>query len=170
MNIRHIALALAACGTLTLGACNDEKFLTETPIDFVGPGNFYNNAADALAAVNGAYAGLENTSGTNYYGGLFVMLVEYPTEMQTPYLSAGNERSLVDNYTFTPSHNYIYQSWLGAYSIINRANGVIARVPAISMDATLRNRIVVLIEWAVAFLTFQRGARLITEQRSEEKV
>jgi hypothetical protein len=142
MNIRHIALALAACGTLTLGACNDEKFLTETPIDFVGPGNFYNNAADALAAVNGAYAGLENTSGTNYYGGLFVMLVEYPTEMQTPYLSAGNERSLVDNYTFTPSHNYIYQSWLGAYSIINRANGVIARVPAISMDATLRNRIV----------------------------
>ena len=33
-----------------------------------------------------------------------------------------------------------------------------------------RNRIVVLFEWAVAFLTFQRGARLITEQRSEEKV
>jgi hypothetical protein len=28
----------------------------------------------------------------------------------------------------------------------------------------------VLIEWAIAFLTFQRGARLITEQRSEEKV
>jgi len=28
----------------------------------------------------------------------------------------------------------------------------------------------VLIEWAVAFLTFQRGARLITEQRTEEKV
>ena len=33
-----------------------------------------------------------------------------------------------------------------------------------------RNRVVVLIEWAVAFLTFQRGARLITEQRTEEKV
>ncbi|MEP6733753.1 MAG: RagB/SusD family nutrient uptake outer membrane protein [bacterium] len=136
------ALALAAMAALTLGACNESKFLTETPIDFVGPGNFYNNTADALAAVNGAYAGLENTSGTNYYGGLFVMLVEFPTEMQTPYLSAGNERSLVDNYTFTPSHNYIYQSWLGAYSIINRANGVIARVPGISMDATLRDRIV----------------------------
>jgi NADH dehydrogenase len=33
-----------------------------------------------------------------------------------------------------------------------------------------RNRVVVLFEWAVAFLTFQRGARLITEQRSEEKI
>ena len=142
MKNRIRALALTAAAALVLGACNDNKFLTETPIDFVGPGNFYNNATDAVAAVNGAYAGLENTSGSNYYGGLFVMLVEFPTEMQTPYLSAGNERSLVDNYTFTPSHNYIYQSWLGAYAIINRANGVIARVPAIDMDATLRSRIV----------------------------
>ena len=108
MKTRILALAFAATAALTLGACNDNKFLTETPIDFVGPGNFYNNATDALAAVNGAYAGLENTTGSNYYGGLFVMLVEFPTEMQTPYLSAGNERSQVDNYTFTPSHNYIY--------------------------------------------------------------
>jgi NADH dehydrogenase len=30
-----------------------------------------------------------------------------------------------------------------------------------------RNRIVVLFEWAVAFLTFQRGARLITQERSD---
>ncbi|HLG56049.1 MAG TPA: NAD(P)/FAD-dependent oxidoreductase [Vicinamibacterales bacterium] len=30
-----------------------------------------------------------------------------------------------------------------------------------------RNRVVVLFEWAVAYLTFQRGARLITEDRSE---
>lgn len=140
--MKNRLLALSAATALLLAACNDEAFLTETPIDFVGPGNFYHNATDALAAVNGAYAGFENTSGSNYYGGLFVMLVEFPTEMQTPYLSATNERSLVDNYTFTPSHNYIYQSWLGAYSIINRANGVIARVPAINMDVTLRDRLV----------------------------
>ena len=142
MKSRLSALALAAASVLALSACNDKAFLTETPIDFVGPGNFYSNATDALAAVNGAYAGLENTSGTNYYGGLFVMLVEFTTEMQTPYLSAGNERSLVDNYTFTPSHNYIYQSWLGAYNVINRANAVIDRVPAIDMNTTLRDRIV----------------------------
>ena len=77
-------LAFAAAAALSLVACNDNKFLTETPIDFVGPGNFYQNANDALAAVNGVYAGFENSTGTNYYGGLFVMLVEFPTEMQTP--------------------------------------------------------------------------------------
>jgi hypothetical protein len=142
MHKRLRTLALAATAALTLAACNDDAFLTEVPIDFVGPGNFYNTRADALAAVNGVYSTLENTSGTNYYGGLFVMLVEYPTEMQTPYLSAGNERSLVDNYNYTPGHNYIYQSWVGAYAAINRANAVIAHVPGIQMDTVLRNRIV----------------------------
>jgi hypothetical protein len=137
------ALVGALAATMVVaGACNDNQFLTETPIDFVGPPNFYKTAGDAIAAVNGVYATLENTSGTNYYGGLFVMLVEYPTEMQTPYLSAGNERSLVDNYTFTPSHNYILQTWNYAYATINRANAVIGHVPGINMDTTLRNRVV----------------------------
>jgi NADH:quinone reductase (non-electrogenic) len=39
----------------------------------------------------------------------------------------------------------------------------------LTMLIGFRNRVVVLFEWAIAFLTFQRGARLITEQRSEEK-
>src|SRR5215213_3853293 len=99
------ALVAAAAG------CNDEAFLTEQPFDFVSPTNFYRTQADAVAAVNAVYGTFVNTSGTNYYGGSFVMLVEYPTEMQTPYLSAGNERSQVDNYTFTPAHNYIRQAW-----------------------------------------------------------
>lgn len=142
MHTRIRALGFAGLTLLVLSACNDNKFLTEQPFDFVGPTNFYKTSGDALAAVNGTYAALENTSGTNYYGGLFVMLVEYPTEMMTPYLSAGNERSQVDNYTFTPSHNYIYQSWGNAYAAINRANGVIARVPGVPMDTVLRNRIV----------------------------
>src|SRR5215213_1365438 len=144
MRIRHTAaaLAIAAALSLTTTACNDEAFLTEQPIDFVGPANFYRNSDDALAAVNGVYAGFVNTSSSNYYGGLFVMLVEFPTEMMTPYLSAGNERSQVDNYAFTPSHNYIYHAWQHAYAAVNRANSVIDRVPAVAMDTVLRKRIV----------------------------
>ena len=33
-----------------------------------------------------------------------------------------------------------------------------------------RNRVVVLFEWAIAFLTFQRGARLITQERSDRSM
>ena len=142
MHQRNRDIALAFGILLAAGACGDKAFLTEAPFDFVGPTNFYKTKEDALAAINGVYASLENTSGGNYYGGLFVMLVEFPTEMQTPYLSAANERSLIDNYTFTPSHNYIYQSWVNAYAAINRANAVIARVPGMQIDTTLRSRIV----------------------------
>ena len=72
---RWIQAAIAVAALLASAGCNDDKFLTEEPIDFVGPTNFYRTQADALAAINGVYAAFENTSGTNYYGGFFVMLV-----------------------------------------------------------------------------------------------
>ena len=123
-------------------ACNDNEFLTEVPYDFVGPENFYKTSTDALAAIAGVYSSALHTSGDNYYGRNFVMFSEFMTEMQTVYLSAANERSLVDNYTFTASHAYIYSTWQSAYQAINRANSVVDRVPAIPMDTVLRARIV----------------------------
>lgn len=135
-------LALVALSSAALPACDDEKFLTEVPYDFVGATNFYQNAGDALAAISGVHGSFINTTGDNYYGRNFVMLTEFPAEAVTVYLSATNERSLVDNYTFTPSHSYIYSTWQSAYAAINRANSVIDRVPGITMDATLRSRIV----------------------------
>jgi len=138
-------ITLCAGAVLTLFgtvACNDDAYLTEVPYDFVGPENFYATAGDALAAIAGVYSTSLHTTGDGYYGRNFIMLSEFMTEMQTVYLSATNERSLVDNYTFTASHAYILSTWQGAYQGINRANSVIDRVPAIDMDATLRGRIV----------------------------
>jgi len=136
------AITLAAAATIAIVGCNDKKFLTEVPFDFVGPANFYNTSADAIAAINGVYASFINTTGDNYYGRNFIMLTEFPAEAVTVYLSATNERSLVDNYTFTPSHSYILSTWQSAFAAVNRANSVIGRVPAIPMDTTLRKRIV----------------------------
>jgi hypothetical protein len=137
-----ITLACAVAALFGAAACNDEAFLTEVPYDFVGPENFYRTADDAQAAIAGVYATSVASSGDNYYGRNFVMLSEFLTEMQTPYLSATNERSLVDNYTFTPAHSYLYSTWQSAYQAINRANSVIDRVPAVAMDTTVRGRIV----------------------------
>jgi len=136
-------LALTAAAALVAG-CNDGAFLTEKPYDFVGPSNFYKTSGDALAAVNGVYASLENAApggANNYYGRNFTMLGEFPGEALTVYLSATNERSQVDNYTFPTSHSYIYSTWQSAYGAINRANAVLDNVPAIAMDETLKARI-----------------------------
>jgi starch-binding outer membrane protein, SusD/RagB family len=122
-------------------ACNDKSFLTEQPFDFIGPTNFYRNAGDAIAAINGVYADFINSTGDNYYGRNFVMLVEFPTEMYTTRLSATNERSQPDNYSIPVSHSYVQSVWQSAYDAINRANSVLDNVPKIDMDTALRSRI-----------------------------
>jgi hypothetical protein len=138
---------LVVAGALALGACSDE-FLTEQPIDFVGPANFYNNAGDAIAATNAAYASFISLpsplSNDGYYGRNFFMIVEYPTEVVTNRLSAGNERSVFDNFNpiMNPDHPYLRTVWQSAYAGINRANAVIDRVPAVPMDTVVRRRLV----------------------------
>ena len=133
---------------LALGAaCNDE-FLTEVPSDFVAPENFYRNEGDALAAVNAAYASFINLSSplgsSDYVGRNFWMVAEYPTEVVTSRLSAENERSLFGGFhtDMSSSHPYLEGIWQAAYSGINRANSVIARVPAVPMDEERRDQIV----------------------------
>jgi starch-binding outer membrane protein, SusD/RagB family len=134
---------VAALGALTVVlACNDKQFLTEQPFDFIGPTNFYRNAGDALAAINGVYADFINSTGDNYYGRNFVMLVEHPTEMWTSRLSATNERSMPDVYSLFPGHAYVTSVWQSAYDAINRCNSVLDHVPSIDMDTALRSRIV----------------------------
>ena len=134
---------LAALGALAVVlACNDKQFLTEKPFDFISPNQFYRNASDALAAINGVYADFINSTGDNYYGRDFVMLVEFPTEMYTTRLSATNERSQPDNYSIPVTHSYVQGVWASAYDAINRANSVLDNVPKIDMDTTLRARIV----------------------------
>src|SRR3954468_21833079 len=130
--VTTLALALAAVATIT--ACNDDAFLTEVPTDFVAPANFYRNAGDAVAAVNAVYAAFIAGTGDNYYGRNLPMVVDFPTEMVTTRLSATNERTAFDNYSWTPDHAYLLGIWSGAYQAINRANAVIDRVPGIDMD------------------------------------
>jgi hypothetical protein len=134
---------VAALGAFTVVlACNDKQFLTEQPFDFIGPTNFYRNGGDALAAINGVYADFINSSGDNYYGRNFVMLVEHPTEMWTSRLSATNERSMSDVYSLFPGHAYVTSVWQSANDAINRANSVLDHVPTIDMDTALRSRII----------------------------
>jgi hypothetical protein len=140
---RTVALAVV----LTLPACGKD-FLTEVPSDFVSPEIFYKNADDATAAVNSVYASFINLqsplSTSQYVGRNFWMVAEYPTEVVTTRLSAANERTLIDDYhsQFNSAHAYLQGIWEAAYAGINRANAVIARVPAVPMDATRRTQLV----------------------------
>jgi hypothetical protein len=147
MKSRRHVLAAAALFTGALTGCKD-NFLTETPASFVSPNNFFASQGDALSALTAAYATFMDlpspNSNSDYLGRNLTMLVEYPTEVTTSRLSAGNERSLIGNFNtqFNSSHPYILTVWQAAYSGINRANTVIDRVPSIAMDTVRRSQIV----------------------------
>jgi hypothetical protein len=140
------ATALAAVVVAMPGCQKD--FLTEVPVDFVAPETFYKNGNDAIAAVNAVYASFINLqsplSTAQYMGRNLWMVLEYPTEVTTSRLSAGNERSLVENYNiqFNSSHAYLEGIYQAAYSGINRANSVIARAPEVPMDETRKTQII----------------------------
>ena len=142
MRRRYAFLTLVGTLCAGLAGCNDDEFLTETPRDFVGPGNFYRNAGDAVAAVNAVYATFINSTGDGYYGRNFWMLVEYPTEAVTSgRLGGTNVRSLPDNYALRADHEYLESTWISAYQAINRANAVLDNVPGIPMNDSLKTRI-----------------------------
>jgi starch-binding outer membrane protein, SusD/RagB family len=141
---RKVAAALTVL-VLSLSACNDDAFLSEVPEDFIGPENFYRNAEDAIAAVNGVYASFITPHGygsDDYYGRNFYMLVDYPGEAITSRYGATHDRGSLDAFNYTVEHPYLATVWGGAYSAIGSANSAIANIPGIeNMDAALRDRL-----------------------------
>jgi hypothetical protein len=143
---RSVAAALGVLLLATTAACTDDAFLSEVPEDFIGPENFFRNADDALAAINGVYASFNTPNGygvDDYYGRNLYMLVDYPGEQLTSRFGTTHERGSLDNFNYTVEHAYLPAVWGSAYSAIASANAVIANVPGIeSMDAALRDRVV----------------------------
>lgn len=143
---RNVAAALAALLLAGTAACTDDGFLSEVPEDFIGPENFFRNAEDAIAAVNGVYASFNTPHGygvDDYYGRNFVMLVDYPGEALTSRYGATHDRGSLDAFNYTTEHLYLPTVWGGAYSAIASANAVIHNVPLIeSMAPALRDRVV----------------------------
>ena len=96
---------------------------------------FYQNEADAIAAINAAYDPFATNA---YYGQQFFAQVEMKAEYclgrgshQPPGVYQLDQRNI----------GRIAGIWRSAYSSINRANAVLARVGDIEMDGSLRNRI-----------------------------
>jgi starch-binding outer membrane protein, SusD/RagB family len=143
---RNVAAALAALLLMGAAACTDDGFLSEVPEDFIGPENFFRNADDAVAAVNGVYASFNTPNGygvDDYYGRNFYMLVDYPGESLTSRYGAAHDRGSLDAFNYTVEHPYLPTVWGAAYSAIASANAVIANVPGIAgMEAGLRDRVV----------------------------
>lgn len=133
--------------TAALTSC--KKFLEEDPKNLVTVQNFYKTEADAIAAVNSIYAYLNsvdnfaaggNTAGV-YHSTFWLAVGLASDEMLNNQLGAANFDQLA-SFSYTSMNPSMEEIWGMHYKTITLANIAIARIPGISMNASLRDRLV----------------------------
>ena len=126
-------LVLAAA-TVSIAAC--DSFIDPDPTDILAPENFYKTSSDAIAATNGIY---EQAKWGHYISYWYMSDVASDDILASP--NFGSDGHRFSNWTFDATEGNLWGVWGDMYQVINRSNAVLDNVPAISMDTTLRRRL-----------------------------
>ncbi|MFH1118309.1 MAG: RagB/SusD family nutrient uptake outer membrane protein [Bacteroidota bacterium] len=123
---------------VSFSSCTD--FLTEDLKGKFSSDTFYQNEQQAMQAVNAVYDAVAFNSPNN---GIWV----FGDVASDDAVKGGNpgdqaEITYIDEFDVDANNGVINNYWGFAYEAIARANNVIANVPAVSMDETIRNRII----------------------------
>src|SRR6266705_3707240 len=124
--------ALAALAFAT--SC--DSFLDPSPSDVITPENFYKTSSDAIAATNAVY---ESTKWSYWLGFWYISDIATDDIIAGPRFGADGHR--MSDYIFDSGDWPMGDMWGSAYWNINRANTVLDRVAAITMDPALRDRL-----------------------------
>ena len=129
-------LALGACLAAIVATISCNTFLDPKPKDILAPENFYKSSNDAVAAVNGVY----ESNKWNHWLGYW-----YMTDVASDDINAsanfGSDGHRMAEYSFDATEGTVDGPWGGGYGLINRANAALDRVPGITMDETLKARL-----------------------------
>lgn len=132
-------LSLLAAAIFGVAAC--DEFLVEVPKDAVSPDQFYQTEADARAAVNGAYAALQDLG---YYSRYWYTSSTHASDGSYSRISPGGDRGEIVNLLdagMLISDRYNISIWRAIWQAVNRANAVLTHVPGVEMDEGLKARI-----------------------------
>ncbi|MCY7331050.1 MAG: RagB/SusD family nutrient uptake outer membrane protein [Saprospiraceae bacterium] len=123
---------------LAVASCQD--ILDKEPLGILDAGSFFQTSNDAVQALNAAYEPLMfNNNNKNFYWGFG----ELPSD-EAVVGGDGSRPGLteLDFFTYTPRTEELNDFWKLNYQGITQCNTVIEKVPAITMDETLKSRII----------------------------
>ncbi|SNR58760.1 MULTISPECIES: RagB/SusD family nutrient uptake outer membrane protein [Hymenobacter] len=132
------------CGAwlLTLGLLSScgEEFLAESPTDQVTDANFYKTATDAIQATNAVYG--ELITAGQYNAALWGVGDIFSDLSNTGGGGGGDgiEYQQLDNFNIPTTNPVVNRLWGSCYVGIGRANIVLQKVPAMSIDPALQKR------------------------------
>lgn len=136
---RRAGMALARLGGVALlmfGAVSCDSFIEPDPEDVLAPENFYRTSSDAIAAVNSVY---EQNKWTHWLAYWYMTDVASDDIIASPNFGSDGHRMAA--YTTDATEWVFGDVWGNSYRTINRANAVLDRVPAITMDDALKARL-----------------------------
>jgi len=134
----YILLAIVLSG---LSACTT---LEEAPESFISPDQFYKTSGDAISAVNAIYYPLvDNKVGAQpMYNRLFDTGLDFMTDdLDAGPGSPNAEVRALAKLLHASTNLRIQQIWTEHYEGINKANIALERIPEITMDDKLKNRL-----------------------------
>jgi hypothetical protein len=165
MKIRYISFLFAAA--CTIEGCSPD--LDVAPRDQVTTTTFYKTEADAISALNAAYAPLQDMYGAQFSAETILTPTTVAADDGIPFLQGNANRVALWSYNFIPANSWTAGIWGVSYQAIQRANVVLQRVPAIAMDESLKNRILAEARFLRAFhyfnlVRFYGGVPLVTTE------
>ena len=132
--VRRVAAGVCLTAAAVLASCSD--FLDPKPNDVLAPENFYKSGTDAVAGVNGLY---EQNRWAHWISYWYMSDIASDDIVASP--NFGSDGHRMAEYTFDATEGTLAGPWTDFYRTINRANTVLDRVPAITMDETLKARV-----------------------------
>ena len=135
IGIKSIAFSLVALFFIA-SSCKKQLELEPHKIYYE---NFYQTSEDAVSAINAVYDVLTQV---NMYNGSLWMIQDIGSDdcNARPTLNDPNLREF-QTYGIGANNNYVAGMWQESYLGISRANIVLEKVPPISMDSALKQRI-----------------------------
>lgn len=130
---------ITAIAAAMLIACNDD-YLQFSPEGQLPTEQFWQDADDALAATNAMYSNLRSWPVASF--GSFIITIASDDAEKGSSPGDASFFNDINNFTYTSSAFIINDYWTGQWNGVNFANQVITNVPAIDMDATLKNRLI----------------------------
>lgn len=138
-SLKHTAAILLMVFSMSiLSSCED--FLTEDLKGTFSSDTFYKNDKQAIQAINGVYHAI---SFSRFDNALWI----FGDIASDDAVKGGNpgdqaEITYIDEFTADANNGMISNYWGYTYEAIARANNVIANVPSVAMDETLKNQII----------------------------
>lgn len=120
----------------SVSGCQSD-FLEEDPKSFILPDNFYKTENDANAALVSVYNALRPI-----YSQDMTFVGDLAGEQTNIGTAANTDRLEIDNFTIQTTNLILSNNWNNNYVVINRANAVISRVPAIEMTTDKKDIII----------------------------